>query len=71
LWRSHILRVRTSYAPALAAALVHRQADPNRRMTTEQLREFVKRVNRVASNVVLLLYDEGQAETLLNELSNA
>lgn len=68
LWRSHILRVRISYVPDLAAELVRQQADPERRMPTEQLRKYVKRINRVGSNLVLPLYTAGHAKALLDEL---
>lgn len=69
LWRSHILRVRTSYTPDLAAALVRQQSDPDRRMATDPLRAQAKRINRVASNVVLAIYDQAAAEKLVAELA--
>ena len=65
-WRSHIVRVRTGYSPALAQAFVRLQRD--RRMTTDPLRAYAKKVNRVASNVLLHTYDDEQAEALLDEL---
>jgi len=69
LWRSHIVRVRTSYSPELAAELVRRQADDERRMATDPLRAYAKRINRVASNVALSTYDRAQVEQLLDDLA--
>lgn len=65
-WRSHIVRVRTGYSPVLAQAFVRLQRD--RRMATFPLRQFAKRINRVASNVLLHTYDDAKAEELLAEL---
>lgn len=62
-WRSHIVRVRTSYSPRLAQAFVREQlAD---RMSTDELRAYAKRLQRVASNVVLNTYDDRAAAALL------
>ena len=65
-WRSHIIRVRTGYSPTLAKAFVTLQRD--HRMTTDPLRAYAKKVNRVSSNVVLHLYGETEASGLLDEL---
>ena len=65
-WRSHIVRVRTGYSPVLAKAFVTLQRD--HRMTTDPLRAYAKKVNRVSSNVILHLYDETEATALLEEL---
>ena len=44
LWRSHIIRVSTSYAPALATSILEAQArEP---MNTDKLRAFARRINR-------------------------
>jgi hypothetical protein len=66
LWRSHIVRVRTSYSPVLAQSLVTMQRDS--RLNTDDLREIAKRVQRVSSNVVLHLYGDEDATELLDEL---
>lgn len=67
LWRSHIVRVRTSYSPFLTAGLLRQQmAD---RMTTNPLRAYARRLNRLASNVVLRTYADDQiVDGLLDEL---
>lgn len=66
LWRSHIMRVRTSYSPRLVAGLLRQQRDA--RLTTDELRGFARRLNRMASNVVLHTYDATEVESLLEEL---
>jgi hypothetical protein len=66
LWRSHILRVRTGTAPALARAFIQQQVQD--RMTTDELRPFASRLNRLWPNVVLNLYSEDEARDLLVEL---
>jgi hypothetical protein len=66
LWRSHILRVRTGTAPALARALVMEQLSA--RMPTDELRPFASKLNRLWPNVVLNLYTEDEARDLLTEL---
>lgn len=66
LWRSHIIRIRTSYSRALAQGLVKQQmAD---KMTTDEVRAHAKRITRVASNVMLHLYDGNEVDELLSEL---
>ena len=65
-WRSHIIRVRTGSSPTLAKAFVTLQRD--HRMTTNPLRAYAKKVNRVSSNVLLHLYDEAEATELLTDL---
>ena len=67
LWRSHIVRVRTSYIPTLAGELLKHQVG-DRRMPTNDLREFAKRLNRLASNVVIDTYDASEVDPLLEEL---
>jgi hypothetical protein len=66
LWRSHIVRIRTSYSPVLAQGLIRQQVPT--KMSTDDLREHAKRITRVASNVLLHLYDEKEVDTLLAEL---
>jgi len=65
-WRSHILRVKTSYQPLVAAGLVRQQVAS--RMMVEELRDYAKRLNRLSSNVLLDMYDRAEAEALLREL---
>jgi hypothetical protein len=65
-WRSHIVRVRTSYSPVLAQAFIREQVAD--RMSTDVLRAYAKRLQRVASNVVLHTYDQEAAQTLLHSL---
>lgn len=66
LWRSHIIRVRTGTAPPLTRAFVKRQRD--HRLDTPDLREFAKRLNRTWTNVLLNIYDDEEAERLIEEL---
>mgnify|MGYP001070471978 CR=1 FL=1 len=66
LWRSHIIRVRTGYSPTLAGGVLRAQLD--HRLTTDHLRQYAKKLNRVASNVVLHVYDENAVDELLEEL---
>lgn len=66
LWRSHIVRVRTSYIPTLTAALLRQQL--KKRMMTDELRTLAKRLNRLASNVTLDIYDVAEDDALLEEL---
>jgi hypothetical protein len=70
LWRSHIVRVRTSYSPILAQGLLL-QMQGDQRMNTDELRAFAKRIQRVSSNVVLHVYDTDDVTQLLTELRDA
>ena len=65
-WRSHILRVSTGASPPLSRALLREQSE--RRMPTDQARALARDLNRISSNVVLSIYDEEDAATLLTEL---
>lgn len=66
-WRSHVIRVQTGSAPALAAAFVRSQRDDH--LTTGNgLRELAKVLNRSWTNVVLHVYDEDEAAALIGEL---
>lgn len=67
-WRSHVVRVRTSYARPIAQALSAMQGDQATRLTTDPLRELAKRLQRISSNVALLSYDEQAAAGLVQEL---
>jgi hypothetical protein len=67
-WRSHILRVRTGTAPKLTRALVEMQNDNERRLATDPLRSYARRLNRVWTNVNLNLLDEAQTKELIEEL---
>jgi hypothetical protein len=66
LWRSHIMRVRTSYSPVLAQALLQSYKDD--RMSIDDVRALAKRIQRVASNVVLHLYEPDEAASVIAEL---
>ncbi len=65
-WRSHILRVKTSTAPALTRALVRFQA--RNQLKTNDIRELAKRLTRTWTNAVLNIYDDDEAEALIAEL---
>lgn len=65
-WRSHVIRVRTGSAPKIARAFAAKQMAS--RLTTDPLRETAKRLNRTWTNVLLYLYDEAEAEELLDQL---
>ena len=67
-WRSHVLRVRTGTAPELTRALVEMQKDDDRRLATDPLRAYARRLNRVWTNVNLNLLDKDQASALIEEL---
>ena len=68
LWRSHILRVATCTAPPVTRALLREQLHD--RMSTDELREVARRLNRLSTNIVLALYDEADATKLIAELRN-
>jgi len=67
-WRSHVLRVSAGSTPTIAGAFVRRQERD--RMPTDQLRAFARRLNRLSSNLVLEVYDEADADSLLAELAD-
>lgn len=67
-WRSHVLRVGVSYAPALARALAEEQATHH--MPTDDLRAYARRLNRSSTNLVLPLLDEDEAEALIERLKS-
>lgn len=67
-WRSHIIRVSTSYSPVLAAAVVRSQATS--RLPTDPLRLFARRLNRQSANIVTCLLDESDADGFVERARN-
>lgn len=65
-WRSHVVRVRTGSVPAIARAFSKKQCDS--RLTTNPLREAARRLNRTWANVVLNVYDEREASSLIDAI---
>lgn len=65
-WRSHILRVAVSGAPAIARAFAREQAQ--NRMATEELRDFARALNRVTTNLVPQMLDDDDSLELVNGL---
>lgn len=65
-WRSHILRVRTGRAPAVARAFARMQRD--HALPTKSVREFSKIVNRIHANVVTAIYDDEEADSFILDL---
>jgi hypothetical protein len=65
-WRSHVIRVRTGTAVPLTRAFVRRQAEE--RLNTDPIRAVARRLNRTWTNVVLNLYDEAEAEDIINHV---
>jgi hypothetical protein len=68
LWRSHIVRVRTSYSPNLAQAVLTKYKAE--RLGTNALRATAKRIQRIASNRVLHLYGADDAASLVEDVWN-
>lgn len=66
-WRSHILRVSTGYVPSITGAFVQHQA--NERMTTKPLRVYARRLNRLSTNLVFDVYEDGDGAALIAELA--
>ncbi len=67
-WRSHIIRVGTGAAPAVAQAFIADQARD--RMKIDDVRAFARRLNRAASNVVFPYLGETDAQRLIRDLRN-
>ncbi len=65
-WRSHILRVQVGSAPTVARELIDLQVEQP--LTTDVLRVYAKRINRMWANVVPHQYDGPAARDLLLEL---
>ena len=68
IWRSHIVRVRTSYWPHLAAAYMRQQKDEHKRLNTDDIREQAKRLNRLNSNIVIIPNSNDEADEYLENL---
>lgn len=68
-WRSHVLRVRTGTAPPLARAFARIQAD--KRMVSDDVRPFARRINRLWSNVVFHTWDDSACDEMLGDLYDA
>lgn len=65
-WRSHVLRVRTGSAPPVTRAFVTKQTED--RLMTDSLRQAARRLNRTWANVILHVYDDADASTLIDWL---
>ncbi len=65
-WRSHVIRVRIGTVPELTRAFVKKQRDD--RLKTDDLREFAKRLNRTWTNLLLNIYDDEEAEKMIEKL---
>lgn len=65
-WRSHVFRVKTAYAPAVARAFVTEQSD--NRLKTDDLREVAKRLNRTWANIIPYRLGDAEAEVLIAEV---
>jgi hypothetical protein len=68
-WRSHVLRVSVGAVPVVAIEFACQQAQD--RMPTSELRPYARRLNRMATNVVLPLLDASDARALLGGLREA
>jgi hypothetical protein len=69
-WRSHVFRRRFASARSFVRAWLKFQFPFDgsvSKLTIGQIRELVKRVNRVKTNLVLELLDEGEATSLIND----
>jgi len=65
-WRSHVLRVGVSYAPSVAQAFAREQAQ--RRMATDELRQFASMLNRASTNIVFPVLDDAEAIAAVQSL---
>lgn len=65
-WRSHVLRVRTGTAPSVTRALVRSHRDE--RLSTDDLRDLARRLNRTWTNVTLHGYGDDESDSLIAEL---
>lgn len=65
-WRSHVIRVRTGSSVSLATAFAASQE--TERMSTNPLRSYARRLNRQWTNVLLGMYDDREAKSLIQEL---
>lgn len=68
-WRSHITRVRVGSAPVVARKFAEKKRDDDQRqLTTNPLRRVARRLNRTWANTNLDLYDEEDANRILDEI---
>lgn len=65
-YRSHVLRVSVGSAPPVARAFARQHK--TERMATDQLRDFARRLNRHATNLVLPILTDDEAAALIQEL---
>lgn len=65
-WRSHVLRVRTGTSPALTRAFATYQRE--RRASSPVLRETARNLNRLWTNVVLHVYDDDEADSIVSDM---
>lgn len=63
-WRSHVIRVSTSFSPVLTKALVVRQEKD--RLPTSELRQAAKIINRSTSNLLVPIINEGHASGIVD-----
>lgn len=68
-YRSHLLRVSVGAAPAVARAFAREHKAE--RMPTDQLRDFARRLNRHATNLVLPILTDDEGRDLIRELTEA
>lgn len=65
-WRSHVIRVQTAASPAVVRAFARMQQE--RRLNTDDLRDFAKDISKVRSTVVLSIYDDDEADAFIRDL---
>jgi len=65
-WRSHVIRVKTGTAPALARSFARLQID--KAMVSDEVRPFARRMNRLWSNIVFHTWDDDDCDRLLAQL---
>jgi hypothetical protein len=64
LWRSHILRVLTSYSPSMSQAILNEYKAGN--LPTAVVRDVAKSLRKSRANVVFEVLDLGQSVEILN-----
>lgn len=64
-WRSHVLRVSTSFNPILTSVMAQRQADD--RLKTKRLREAARYLNRSNTNVFIELLDHEESMAAVDQ----
>jgi len=65
-WRSHVIRVKTATAPALARSFAQLQIE--KKMVSDEVRPFARRINRLWSNIVFQDWDKTECDSLLKDL---